>query len=393
MKHLCFIILFYSISSATFGSSELADTYSIPPVAENDTFFLLTGCGNNQISGNVLANDFDPDGDEIAFYYSTHSIPRIGDMKMNNEGVFNLTIPKGFLGSITFEYYIQEKTQKHFNALGEVIIYVLPDNDCDNVSDEKDIDDDNDGILDVDEGNGSIDSDNDGIANSFDIDSDNDGITDNQEWQTEGNYIFPERNDINLNGWDDAYDIFLNGTYYKAEDTNMDGIPDFIDIDSDNDGVLDLIEGFDLNDNNNLEIFPLKKDFDRDGLDDAFDTVESWTKGYNASGSSASLPDTNNSGVRDWREMPIKKDNLVHSDQSLLYPNPTSGNLTVSVPDASEVEKFEFLLFNINGELVFKKSFTGLYSKIELANYKNGTYIAKIQSEKISYVERIIIHH
>ena len=49
------------------------------------------------------------------------------------------------------------------------ILNVLPDNDKDKVPDVDDLDDDNDGILDTDEGDGDVDSD--GIPNAFDLDS------------------------------------------------------------------------------------------------------------------------------------------------------------------------------------------------------------------------------
>ena len=57
-----------------------------------------------------------------------------------------------------------------------VVLTVLPDNDKDGVADEDDLDDDNDGILDIYEGEG--DEDGDGIINSFDLDSDGDGCYD-----------------------------------------------------------------------------------------------------------------------------------------------------------------------------------------------------------------------
>ena len=53
---------------------------------------------------------------------------------------------------------------------------MLPDNDLDGIADTDDIDDDNDGIYDYEEGNG--DTDGDGIPNSFDLDSDGDGCND-----------------------------------------------------------------------------------------------------------------------------------------------------------------------------------------------------------------------
>ena len=57
-----------------------------------------------------------------------------------------------------------------------VALTVLPDNDKDGIADEDDLDDDNDGILDIYEGIGDLD--NDGIPNVFDLDSDNDGCSD-----------------------------------------------------------------------------------------------------------------------------------------------------------------------------------------------------------------------
>ena len=53
---------------------------------------------------------------------------------------------------------------------------VLPDNDVDGIPDSQDLDDDNDGIYDVEEGSGDVDGD--GIINSFDLDSDGDGCYD-----------------------------------------------------------------------------------------------------------------------------------------------------------------------------------------------------------------------
>ena len=57
-----------------------------------------------------------------------------------------------------------------------ISLTVLPDFDRDSIPDISDLDDDNDGILDTDEGDG--DDDNDGILNKFDLDSDGDGCKD-----------------------------------------------------------------------------------------------------------------------------------------------------------------------------------------------------------------------
>ncbi len=178
--------------------------------------------------------------------------------------------------------------------------------DCDGISDDIDIDDDGDGILDIDEGDRTVDTDEDGIWDSLDIDSDNDGITDNVEWQQEGNYIVPSGIDANANGWDDAYDPDEGGTYYAATQTDSDGIPDYLDNDSDNDDISDIIEGNDSDFNHEADFMPVGSDSDGDGLDDAYDTYDFLSSNaneyLNAVSSNVPLQDWDNNNLRDWRD-------------------------------------------------------------------------------------------
>ena len=55
------------------------------------------------------------------------------------------------------------------------------DTDGDGVDDAADLDDDNDGILDTDEGDDTVDTDGDGIPDNKDTDSDGDGCSDAKE--------------------------------------------------------------------------------------------------------------------------------------------------------------------------------------------------------------------
>ena len=83
----------------------------------------------------------------------------------------------------------------------------LPDTDGDGVTDDIDIDDDNDGILDTIEGTGDFDSD--GIPNRLDLDSDNDGIFDLLEAggaDTDNNGIADNLEDLDNDGLVDIYD-------------------------------------------------------------------------------------------------------------------------------------------------------------------------------------------
>ena len=80
------------------------------------------------------------------------------------------------------------------------------------------------------------DSDGDGIADQNDLDSDNDGIPDFVESQGL-NVITLSNVDVNADGIDDAF-----GAGLTPADNDNDGIPNYLDLDSDNDGIHDLDE-------------------------------------------------------------------------------------------------------------------------------------------------------
>ena len=79
------------------------------------------------------------------------------------------------------------------------------------------------------------DNDNDGIKDELDLDSDNDGIPDFIENQ--GTLLSLSGIDADANGLDDVFDINS-----LPMDTDNDTVVDFYDLDSDNDGITDLIE-------------------------------------------------------------------------------------------------------------------------------------------------------
>ncbi|MFP4844785.1 LamG-like jellyroll fold domain-containing protein [Winogradskyella sp. PE311] len=113
----------------------------------------------------------------------------------------------------------------------------------------------------------SKDSDSDGIPNHLDIDADDDGIPDNVEAQPTVGYQAPSGSglsitDANKDGVDDNYGAGL----LTLEDTDGDGIEDYVDLDSDNDGTPDIKE-------NGLPDTVIDNDTDFDGLDNAFETT------------------------------------------------------------------------------------------------------------------------
>jgi hypothetical protein len=100
---------------------------------------------------------------------------------------------------------------------------------------------------------GSSDTDGDGIFNHLDLDSDNDGIPDNIEAQGTTNYTAPSGT-VGANGLDSAYENIDTLTATGLNPLNTDGmdLPDFLDLDSDNDNLFDINESGDgLTDANN----------------------------------------------------------------------------------------------------------------------------------------------
>ncbi|WPR70271.1 T9SS type B sorting domain-containing protein [Flavobacterium sp. NG2] len=106
------------------------------------------------------------------------------------------------------------------------------------------------------------DSDGDSIADQFDLDSDNDGILDRIEAQN-NNALALANSDTNKDGIDNAF-----GNGLTPVDTDNDGIPDYIDWDSDNDGINDIDE----------------------------------------SGTNATNPDVDNDGIKNYRELDSDND-------------------------------------------------------------------------------------
>lgn len=99
-----------------------------------------------------------------------------------------------------------------------------------------------------------LDSDGDGIADALDLDSDNDGIPDSIEAQSTKTFRlynhFTSSNtdhDADKDGLMDRFDDTqatgaADSLGIRPVDTDQDGIPDFRDLDSDNDGLFDIDE-------------------------------------------------------------------------------------------------------------------------------------------------------
>jgi hypothetical protein len=63
--------------------------------------------------------------------------------------------------------------------------------------------------------------------------------------------------------------------------------------------------------------------------------------------------------------------------QSMLYPNPTTANVNLSIADYS-LENLEFQLFDIAGKIISKQKITEQETTIPMENLSSGTYFVTV---------------
>ena len=185
--------------------------------------------------------------------------------------------------------------------------------DLDDIPDIIDLDDDNDGIPDSIEGDIYLDSDGDGQPNCKDIDSDNDGIPDIIEAQSTSGFISATGNDHDLDGLDDAFDVDCNpcGSTFGVnivpiDFDGADGIPDYLDPDSDNDGTLDFTEAWDFDFDGIPEFSLLYRDVDCDGYDDFYDNHTNRNNSLSSNDLTPSFfPNSDGMNEPNWRDASI----------------------------------------------------------------------------------------
>jgi hypothetical protein len=176
-------------------------------------------------------------------------------------------------------------------AVNYTVNFCPNDTDGDAVQNSQDADVDNDGVMNTSEPRRRLgtnaeprdegdligtdnDGDADGIPNRRDLDSDNDGLTDHYECggtdDADDDGEVDSQVDADGNGLVDEYDPGQGGNMLKCADTDGDGIADFLDINSDDQGGTDYEEqgGTDA-DGDGLP--DTTEDANGDGLLDIFD--------------------------------------------------------------------------------------------------------------------------
>ncbi|MFM9988118.1 T9SS type B sorting domain-containing protein [Flavobacterium sp.] len=121
------------------------------------------------------------------------------------------------------------------------------------------------------------DTDGDNIPDQLDTDSDNDGILDTIEAQVNASVTISNA-DLNTDGLDNAF-----GTGLNPVDTDGDGVLDYLDLDSDNDGILDSDELIADTDNDGIKNYR-ELDSDNDLCNDVTEAGFTGTPDANGDG-------------------------------------------------------------------------------------------------------------
>ena len=230
--------------------------------ADNDAIpneFEGTGDDDNDGLPNYL--DLDSDNDTIPdIFESILNRELLLSLDSNGDGLVDAGVPLGSNGLADAIEILLDS---------ENIIFELPDSDRDGIENYRDLDSDNDGLSDrielrnldqfvfpsieniidgnrngIDDTVGSInnffDTDGDGAENAYDLDSDNDQLSDLLETgglqaDRDNNGQIDQFVDLDSNGLDDS----LQNAPLQVRDLDNDGLPNHLDLDSDNDGLLD----------------------------------------------------------------------------------------------------------------------------------------------------------
>ncbi len=190
-------------------------------------------------------------------------IPNLYDLDSDNDGISDIEEAgfKDYSNGTATMYKLSSSTwiDENKNGLHDELdsriaagTYSILDTDADGVKNFMDLDSDNDSLFDVDEAgiyNGDGDINGDGLGDG--VDTERDGIL-------------------------DIYDTFIGfGTATRpyAQDTDGNGVPDYMQLDSDSNGVMDIAETIynilDANNDGRIDGFA---DVDKDGIIDTFDT-------------------------------------------------------------------------------------------------------------------------
>jgi len=305
----------------TFGDCSTATvTVDVVPIVDAIDDSIVTN-EDTPVDIDILSND----NDIPTVGTLTTTNPTNGTVVINDGGTPNdpsddtitYSPDAAFVGNDSFTYTICDDIGNCSTAIVTVI-----------VTDVIDLDSDNDGIVDSfedlnldadnDPSTDPTDTDGDGIPDYLDIDSDDDGVPDNVEAQTTSGYIPPIGVDSNNNGLDDAYENGGNIGLFPI-DTDGDSLPDYLDDDSDDDGIPDNIEAHDFDQNGIPDFVYIGSDKDNDGLDDGYEGTTQIDIDVNdeLNDPYGTLPNTDGDEESDYRDTDDDNDGIASRDEDM----------------------------------------------------------------------------
>jgi large repetitive protein len=251
---------------------------------------------------NVLNNDRFRAGAQL----TGTTQPSNGSVLFNSDGTVTYTPNSGFIGTDSFVYTVT--TAAGNTETATVNVTVNRDSDGDTIADIDDLDDDNDGIPDAIEENSNPDrdTDSDGVVDRLDLDADNDGIPDiveaghtaldaNQDGRVDGTPASFGNNGL-LDSLETAPDSGIIN--YPLRNTDGDRVYDFQDLDSDNDGINDVIEAGGQDADGNALIDGFNIDTNGNGIADGVESAP------------LPIPDTDSDGAANYRDLDSDNDGL-----------------------------------------------------------------------------------
>lgn len=319
-------------------------------VTDNYTMVMINnapgGLGNDLAIDNITAESFNLDEDNDGLSNGL-------DLDSDNDGIPDIIEAGGI--DINGDGIVDNDTDTDGDGWADVFDpdnggtpLANKDSDNDGKNDYLDLDSDNDGLPDIieagetdsnndglvdnstdtdqdgwantfDKDNGGstpnlIDTDGDGVHNHLDVDSDHDGIPDIIEAggsDANGDGRADNTSDTDGDGWVNLYDADDSGNVHNPDDKDGDGLLDYLDLDADGDGIADVIEAGGTDANNDGKHDGL--DADSDGLSDVVDTDNGGTK--------LAMPDTDSDGLNNYLDIDADNDGLIDNVEAQSTSN------------------------------------------------------------------------
>lgn len=168
-----------------------------------------------------------------------------------------------------------------------------------------------------------------------------------------------------------------NDTNLAYDDTDLDGLPNYLDNDDDGDLILTNVE-YVFTKNNTTIV-----DTDNDGIpnyldnDDDGDGVLTFKEDYNGNGNPID-DDTNANGIPDYLDVTVALGIEVNGFEKTisLYPNPTSEILNIENPTGGLITNAA--IYSISGAMVKEVKSINSIESIPVSELQSGLYFVKL---------------